>query len=216
MSQPFTRTDLLPEPLDQLRAWFAAAVDAGLPEPEGMALATADPSGRPSLRIVLLKGIDARGVRFFTNYESRKGRELAENPQAALALYWQPLGRQVRLEGAVERLTPEESDAYYASRPRGSRIGAWASPQGRPIPDRADLLERYHAVEARFDDADASDGADDADARGADIPRPDHWGGYRLVPDAVEFWQAGEYRLHNRFTYLREPGGGWRVEQLSP
>ena len=191
-----------PEPLERVRAWYAEAVAAGLPEPEAMALATASPDGAPSVRFVLLKGIDARGVEFFTNYGSRKGRELAANPRAALAIYWHALARQVRLEGPVERLSDEESDAYYASRPRGSRIGAWASPQGRPIPDRAWLEARVAEAEARFP--------------GEDVPRPPYWGGYRLLPDAVELWQGLPSRLHDREHFIREPGGGWRSERLSP
>jgi pyridoxamine 5'-phosphate oxidase len=191
-----------PEPLERVRAWYAEAVAAGLPEPEAMALATASPDGAPSVRFVLLKGIDARGVEFFTNYGSRKGRELAANPRAALAIYWHALARQVRLEGPVERLSDEESDAYYASRPRGSRIGAWASPQGRPIPDRAWLEARVAEAEARFP--------------GEDVPRPPYWGGYRLLPDAVELWQGLPSRLHDREHFIRERGGGWRSERLSP
>jgi pyridoxamine 5'-phosphate oxidase len=191
-----------PEPLERVRAWYAEAVAAGLPEPEAMALATASPDGAPSVRFVLLKGIDARGVEFFTNYGSRKGRELAANPRAALAIYWHALARQVRLEGPVERLSDEESDAYYASRPRGSRIGAWASPQGRPIPDRAWLEARVAEAEARFP--------------GEDVPRPPYWGGYRLLPDAVELWQGRPSRLHDREHFIRERGGGWRSERLSP
>jgi pyridoxamine 5'-phosphate oxidase len=167
-----------------------------------MALATASPGGTPSVRIVLLKGIDGRGVRFFTNYESRKGRELEANPRAALALYWQPLHRQVRLEGPVEPLSAEESDAYFAGRTRGSRLGAWASRQGTVIPSR-DVLESAFA---------------EAGARhpGDDIPRPPYWGGYRLVPVAIEFWEGRPNRLHERHHFLLQPDGSWRGERLSP
>ena len=188
-------------PLELVRAWYEEAVAAGRPEPDAMALATATPAGRPSVRFLLLKGIDARGVQFFTNHESRKGRELADNPRAAIAMYWQHLQRQLRLEGPVELLTPEESDAYYASRPRGSRLGAWASPQGRPIPNREWLEARVAEAAARFE--------------GDDVPRPPHWGGYRLVPDAVELWQGRPSRLHDRRPFLLAEDG-WREERLAP
>jgi len=166
-----------------------------------MALATATPDGRPSVRIVLLKGIDDDGIRFYTNYGSRKGRELAANPRAAATLYWQPLQRAVRLEGPVERLTSEESDAYFATRPRGAQIGAWASVQGAVLSDRSELEERVKEIDERF---------------GGEIPRPDYWGGYRLRPDAVEFWQGRADRLHEREHFLLQPDGGWRTERLSP
>jgi pyridoxamine 5'-phosphate oxidase len=189
-------------PLELVREWFAAAVSAGLPEPSAMALATATPDGAPSVRFLLLKGIDDDGVQFFTNYESRKGRELAQNPRAALAMFWQPLQRQVRMEGVVTPLDDAESDAYFASRARGSRVGAWASLQGRAIPDRAWLESRVAETEARFPDD--------------DVPRPPYWGGYRLVPDAIELWQGRPSRLHERRHFLRGPDGGWREELLSP
>jgi pyridoxamine 5'-phosphate oxidase len=189
-------------PLDAVRDWYEAAVAARVPEPEAMALATAAPDGAPSVRFVLLRGIDDRGIRFYTNYESRKGRELAANPRAAASLYWHAQHRAVRLEGAVERLSAEESDAYFARRARGSRIGAWASPQSRPIPDRKWLDERLLDFDARFDDE--------------DVPRPPYWGGYRLIPDAIEFWEGRVNRLHDRRRYAREPDGGWLCERLSP
>jgi pyridoxamine 5'-phosphate oxidase len=190
------------EPLEEVRRWYEEAVAAGLPEPEAMALATASVDGMPSVRIVLLKGIDDRGLQFFTNYRSRKGRELAENPRAAVTLHWQPLHRAVRAEGAVERLTEEESDAYFASRGRGSRLGAWASKQGTPIPDRSVLDAALEEASRRYP--------------GDDVPRPDYWGGYRLVPSAVELWQGRENRLHDRTHWVRTPDGGWRSERLSP
>jgi pyridoxamine 5'-phosphate oxidase len=193
---------LSPEPLEKVRAWFMEAEAAGLFEPDAMALATASPDGMPSVRIVLLKGIDSRGLRFFTNYGSRKGRELDANPRAAVTIHWATMHRAVRAEGAVERLTEEESDAYFASRGRESRLGAWASRQGTPIPDRAIL-------EAAFADADAR-------YPGEDVPRPEYWGGYRLVPDAVELWQGRPNRLHDREHFLRTDDGGWRSERLSP
>lgn len=189
-------------PLDLVRAWYDEAVAAGLPEPDAMALATASADGRPSVRFVLLKGIDEAGIRFFTDAQSRKGRELAENPRAAATLYWQPLQRAVRLEGPVEPLPAQESDAYYASRPRGSRLGAWASDQGAVLADRAELEARLREVEARF----PTD----------EIPRPDDWGGYRLRPDAIELWQGRPDRLHDREHFLLQPDGSWRAERLSP
>ncbi len=189
------------DPLEQLRHWYEHAVAAGLPEPEAMALATATPDGAPSVRFVLLKGIDARGVEFYTNYESRKGRELAANPRGALAILWKPLQRQVRVEGPVERLSAAESDAYFATRARGSRLGAWASRQSTEIPDREHL-------EARLAQA-------DADHPGVDVPRPDYWGGYVLRPDAIEFWEGRPNRLHDRELFTRA-AGGWTSRRLSP
>ena len=191
------------DPLVQFEAWYEHAVAAGLPDqPEAMALATTTPAGVPSVRFVLLKGIDERGVEFFGNYESRKGRELAANPRAALAVLWAPLLRQVRLEGTVERLTPEESDAYFATRPRGSRLGAWASAQSTPIPDREFLQARLAEADARY--------------RGEDVPRPPYWGGYRLVPAAIEFWQGRADRLHDREAFTRGADGAWSSVRLSP
>jgi pyridoxamine 5'-phosphate oxidase len=189
-------------PLQTARDWYEAAVAAGVPEPEAMALATATAAGAPSVRYVLLRGIDERGIRFFTNYESRKGRELTENPRAAATLYWRAQHRAIRLEGAVERLSGEESDAYFSQRARGSQIGAWASEQSRPIPDRKWLDERLLDAEARFEDE--------------DVPRPPFWGGFRLVPDAVEFWEGRVNRLHDRQRFERAQDGGWRCERLSP
>ena len=190
------------EPLELVRAWFEEADAAGLFEPDAMALATASPDGMPSVRIVLPKGIDDRGLRFFTNYGSRKGRELDANPRAAVTIHWATMHRAVRAEGAVERLTAEESDAYFASRGRESRLGAWASKQGTAIPDRETLESAFADAAARYE--------------GGEVPRPDYWGGYRLVPDAIELWQGRPNRLHDREHFLREPGGGWRSERLSP
>jgi pyridoxamine 5'-phosphate oxidase len=188
-------------PLQLVREWFEEAAAQGIIEAERMALATATPDGRPSVRIVLLKGIDDDGIRFFTNYGSRKGRELDANPRAAATLYWQPLYRAARLEGPVERLSEAESDAYFASRPRGAQIGAWASAQGSVLGDRAELDERVREVERRFPD---------------EVPRPDYWGGYRLRPDAVELWQGRPDRLHDREHFLLQDDGTWRTERLSP
>jgi pyridoxamine 5'-phosphate oxidase len=188
-------------PLSLVREWCEEAVAAGLPEADAMALATATADGRPSVRFVLLKGIDDDGIRFYTNYGSRKARELDANPRAAVTLYWLPLARSVRMEGPVERLPPDDSDAYFTSRSRGARLGAWASAQGTVLRDRDELEERVRAVEERFPDA---------------IPRPDHWGGYRLRPDAIELWQGRPDRLHDREHFLRAPDGVWRSERLSP
>ena len=195
--------DAAPDPLGEVRRWYDEAVAAGVPEPDAMALATASPDGMPSVRIVLLKGIDQRGLQFFTNYRSRKGRELAANPRAAVTLYWQPLHRAVRAEGAVERLTEEESDAYFASRPRGSRLGAWASKQGTELPSRDALQNALAEAERAYPDE--------------AVPRPEYWGGFRLTPVAVELWQGRPSRLHDRVHWVRDaPGGAWREGRLSP
>ena len=164
-------------------------------------LATADASGQPSARIVLLRGADARGFAFFTNYTSRKGRELESNPRAALCIYWPSLDEQIRIEGRVERLPSIESDAYFDGRPRGSQIGAWASEQSQPLPSRETLEERYREFETRFD--------------GQPVPRPGHWGGFIIIPQRVEFWYGRPDRLHDRVIYVRE-GEGWRTERLYP
>ncbi|HET8757688.1 MAG TPA: pyridoxamine 5'-phosphate oxidase [Solirubrobacteraceae bacterium] len=188
-------------PLRLVKEWFEEAAASGIIEAERMALATATPDGRPSVRIVLLKGIDDEGIQFFTNYGSRKGRELDANPRAAVTFYWQPLQRAARLEGPVEKLTAAESDAYFASRPRGAQVGAWASAQGSTLRDRAELEARVRAVEERYPD---------------EVPRPDYWGGYRLRPDAVELWQGRPDRLHDREHFLLREDGSWRSERLSP
>jgi pyridoxamine 5'-phosphate oxidase len=188
-------------PLALVKEWFEEAADSGIIEAERMALATATPDGRPSVRIVLLKGIDEDGIQFFTNYGSRKGRELDANPRAAATLYWQPLYRAARLEGPVERLSASESDAYFASRPRGAQVGAWASAQGSVLSDRAELDERVREIERRFP---------------GEVPRPEYWGGYRLRPDAVELWQGRPDRLHDREHFLLQGDGSWRAERLSP
>jgi pyridoxamine 5'-phosphate oxidase len=177
------------------------AIHAGLHEPNAMTLATATPEGLPSARIVLLKGFDERGFTFFSNYDSRKGRELAENPTAALVFFWVQLERQVRIEGQVERVTDQESDAYHASRPRGSQLGAWTSWQSEVIAGREVLEERLHEFTERFGEG--------------PVPRPPHWGGYRLVPEVIEFWQSRPNRLHDRLRY-RKTAGGWIIERLSP
>jgi pyridoxamine 5'-phosphate oxidase len=189
------------DPLAQFRAWLDDAAAAGIEEPAAAALATADAAGRPSLRFVLVRGIDERGARFFTNYESRKARELAANPRAALTLYWQPLQRQVRLEGLVERLGAAESDGYFASRARESRIGAWASRQSQELRSREELDARVAEIDARFP--------------GEDVPRPEFWGGFLLRPDLVEFWTGRASRLHDREEWRRS-ADGWSARRLSP
>ena len=195
------RADLASDPLEQFRAWFSEA--AGVVEvPEAMALATATADGAPSVRMVLLKGHDERGLVFYSHYTSRKGRELEANPQAALLLHWPPLGRQVRVEGRVEPVGDAESDAYFATRPRAARLGALASRQSTPLASREQLEERLAEVEAELG--------------GGPVPRPPTWGGFLLVPAAWEFWQHRASRLHDRFRYERDPSGGWRIERLFP
>jgi pyridoxamine 5'-phosphate oxidase len=193
--------DLAGDPIAQFRAWFDQAVAAGLREPNAMTLATATRAGRPSARLVLLKGIDT-GFVFFTNYESRKAGDLAENPWAALAFYWGELERQVRVEGRVEQVTPEESDAYFASRPHESRLGAWTSRQSQVIESREVLNRRLGELAAEY--------------ANREIPRPLFWGGYRVIPDSVEFWQGRPGRLHDRLRYRRLTGDAWAIERLSP
>jgi len=193
--------DLDPDPLRQFQTWFGEARESGIEVPEAMALATAGLGGRPSVRMVLLKGADERGFDFYTNYESRKGGELEANPRAALLFHWQPLGRQVRVEGRVERVPEEESSAYFVTRPPGSRLAAWASAQSRPLADPDELQRLYADAAARFP--------------GEEVPRPPHWGGLRLLPDVYEFWQHAENRLHDRIRYERD-GDAWKRERLAP
>ncbi len=198
---PLSESSAPADPFELFRAWFAVA-SASVPEPEAMTLATAGPDGRPSARMVLLRGVDARGFVFFTNYESRKGRELEANPRAALVLYWAPLHRQVRIEGRVARVTAAESDAYFATRAAGSRISAAASPQSTVIAGREPLERRVRELSAEHAER--------------LIARPVFWGGFRVQPDAIEFWQAGEHRLHDRIRYRSLADGGWVIERLAP
>jgi pyridoxamine 5'-phosphate oxidase len=196
-----SRSSVDPDPISQFRLWMDEALAAQLPEPNAMSLATCGADGRPSSRIVLIKGVDARGFSFFSNYESHKGRDLAANPHAALLFHWVELERQVRIEGRVEKLPEAESDAYYHSRPLDSRIGAWASEQSRELSSRAALVARAAQFAARY---------------GLNPPRPPHWGGYLLAPDAIEFWQGRPSRLHDRIAYTRQEDGAWRIARLAP
>ncbi|MDX6638523.1 MAG: pyridoxamine 5-phosphate oxidase [Solirubrobacterales bacterium] len=198
---PLHREDLAPDPFAQFAAWFEQAA-AEVPLPEAMTLATVDREGMPDARMVLLKGAGPDGFHFFTNYESAKGRQLEGTGRGAIVVYWRELDRQVRARGSVERLPSAESDAYFASRSRDSQIGAWASPQSRPLISRDELDREVEEVAARFGDG--------------PVERPPHWGGYLLMPDTVEFWQGQVGRLHDRFRYSQVTGGGWMVERLGP
>jgi len=199
--QPLTEKGVENDPLAQFARWYGEAQATEKPLPDAVALATATPAGHPSLRMVLLKGFDAHGFVFYTNFRSRKGRELARNPRAALLFYWGEIGRQVRIDGRVEKLMARESDEYFATRPRGSQLSAWASPQSALVAGRGPLERRFAAFARKYPDA---------------VPRPPQWGGYRLVPEAFEFWQGREDRLHDRILYRRVRRGRWRIERLAP
>lgn len=193
---------LLPDPFEQFQLWWKEAeIRADLKFPNAMSLATVDASGRPSVRVVLLKGVHQGGFDFYTNYQSRKGADLSFNPQAALCFYWDKLQRQIRVEGEVELISESESDAYFQSRPRESQLGAWASEQSKPLESRSALEDRFRFYEEKF--------------QGGKVPRPSHWGGYRLIADHLEFWQMGEHRLHDRFVYEKE-NGVWKIQRLNP
>lgn len=199
--RPLSEDRVESDPVAQFAQWYERAQATVKPLPDAVALATATPAGHPSLRMVLLKGFDAHGFVFYTNYRSRKGRELARNPRAALLFYWGDLERQVRIDGRVERLMARESEEYFATRPRGSQLSAWASPQSALVAGRGPLERRFAAFARKYPDA---------------VPRPPHWGGYRLVPEAFEFWQGREDRLHDRILYRRVRGGRWRIARLAP
>jgi pyridoxamine 5'-phosphate oxidase len=199
---PLSKRDLDPDPIAQFRVWLDDARGTGIRLPEAVALATVDSGGRPSVRHVLLRGLDQRGFVFYSNYESRKGRELTSNPRAAMAFYWRELDRQVCVTGTVERTSREESEGYFRTRPREARIGAWASRQSEVASSREELDARYRETDARYP--------------GEDVPLPPNWGGFRLAPETVEFWKGREHRLHDRFRYTSRPDGAWVIERLFP
>lgn len=199
---PLRKQDVPASPFDLFTTWFSEALTSDIIEPQAMTLATATLEGRPSARVVLLRGYDANGFCFYTNYVSRKGQELAVNPYAAAVFWWGKLERQIRIEGEIQKLTAQESDAYFKSRPLGSRFGAMLSPQSQVIPTRTVLEEQLHALEAQYGQTDP--------------PRPPHWGGYRLMPSVIEFWQSGRHRLHDRLRYTQQEAGSWVIDRLSP
>jgi len=200
--RPFRRADLYPDPIEQFGRWLFEAERAGVPLPNAMALATADAEGRPSVRHVLLRGLDAHGFVFNTNRSSGKGRDLEANPHAGLVFLWKELDRQVCVTGDVVRTEDTDDDAYFATRPREAQLGAWASRQSAPIEDREELEARLEEMTARFEDV--------------EVPRPPFWGGYRVTPRSIEFWQGRRHRLHDRFRYTPDEAGAWRIERLSP
>jgi pyridoxamine 5'-phosphate oxidase len=201
-ARPLHESDVDPDPFVQFERWYDDAVEHGQLQPDAMIVATSTPDGLPSVRMVLLRGVDERGFCFFTNFESRKGRELDANPRAAIAFHWPEVLRQVRATGAVERVGDDEADAYWYARPRPSRVSAWASAQSEVATSRQALEARVAELEARFD--------------GGDVPRPANWGGYRLVPTEIELWQHRDDRLHDRLRYRRATGDGWRIDRLQP
>lgn len=202
MEQGLSRSSLDPDPIRLFEQWYTAAIETALPEPNAMSLCTVDEGGQPYVRTVLLKLFDRQGFVFFTNFESRKARQIDRNPQVAALFPWVALARQVQITGRAERISTAESLRYFATRPRGSQIGAWSSPQSQVITSRSLLEAKVAEMKQRF-------------AHG-EIPLPDFWGGYRIVPSRIEFWQGRESRLHDRFLYTREPGGSWGIERLAP
>ena len=200
--QGLRETDVNPNPFEQFKIWFEQALSAQLPEPNAMTIATATPDGKPYARIVLLKDYDDRGFVFYTNYESHKGQQLIENPWGAIAFWWAELERQVRIEGRVEQVSQVESDEYFHSRPKGSQLGAWASNQSQVIDSRDVLEQRLQQLKEEYENN--------------EVPRPPHWGGFRVIPDEIEFWQGRPSRLHDRLLYRRSEEGSWVMQRLSP
>ena len=198
-----SEADLNSDPIEQFNIWFQQALEADLLEPNAMTLATATPDGKPTARIVLLKGVSSGGFVFYTNYESQKGQQLIANPYAALVFLWDKLERQIRIEGRVAKLAAEESAEYFHSRPKASQLGAWASDQSRVIPNREVLEEKLSELQEQY-------------SNDATIPLPDHWGGFRVIPSRVEFWQGRPSRLHDRLVYNLQTDGNWQIERLSP
>ena len=201
-TQGLRRAEMHPDPIEQFATWFSTAVNSAIPDANAISLATATPDGQPIVRVVLLKGFDQRGFVFFTNYESDKGRQLDANPQAAFAIYWVQLERQIRVTGRVEKTSREESEAYFRARPRGSQLGAWVSHQSEVIDARRILEARLAEMTERYE--------------GREIEWPSHWGGYRIVPATIEFWQGRANRLHDRFRYTRQKEKIWLLERLAP
>ncbi|MEO8043541.1 MAG: pyridoxamine 5'-phosphate oxidase [Spartobacteria bacterium] len=202
-TQGLRRAELHPDPIEQFATWFSTALNSGLPDANAIALATATPEGKPSARVVLLKGFDQGGFVFFTNYESKKGHELEKNPEAAFVIYWMQLERQIRVTGRVEKTSRKESETYFQERPRGSQLGAWVSRQSEVIDARRILDARLAEMTQRFEGSKT-------------IKLPPHWGGFRIVPATIEFWQGRANRLHDRFRYTREENGSWTIERLAP
>jgi pyridoxamine 5'-phosphate oxidase len=201
MFPALNKSDVDHNPIKQFAKWYDQVLSAGIPEADAMTLATAARDGQPSARVVLLKSFDERGFVFYTNYDSRKGKELAENPRACLVAYWMPIKRQVRIEGTIEKISDEESDQYFHSRPLGSKLAAWASNQSEVIQSRAELEKEFEEFGWKFGD---------------NIPRPPNWGGFRIQPATIEFWQGRENRLHDRLRYRLQPDGTWMIERLGP
>ncbi len=199
---PLLESEIDPDPIRQLQRWLQEAIEAQIVEPYAMCLATVDAHGCPDARFVLLRGLDERGLVFYTSANSAKGRQLGANPYATAVFWWDALGRQVRVQGAVEQVSDEEADAYFATRPRGHQLAAWASPQSEVIPNRQVLEERMAELEQQYE--------------GRPVPRPPYWLGYRILPHIIEFWQGRPNRLHDRLRYTRQPDGSWKIERLAP